>query len=163
MRILKRLIARLRSAGQSISDANQSTASHATPLPDVAIPRRQLSKQEMSWVHDLVSANPEWNGIQVEQLHAIAQCPCGECRSVKLERPPAPQNPAWAQWAHGETSFLRFGFPVGSIYIQAKNYGLVQVMLFTDGGFLDWLEVVSLEGKPLPDTIEELSREVSSR
>jgi hypothetical protein len=135
--------------------ANQSSG-------DTPISRRKLSEQGMSWVRDVMAANPEWSNVEVGQLYAIAKCPCGECKSIKLERPSNPQNPSWKNRAHGETSFLRFGFPAGSAYIKAKDHGLVQVMLFTDGGFLDWLDVVSMEFKPLPEAIEELSRDVST-
>jgi hypothetical protein len=129
------------------------------PSEDVPIARRELSAQEMSWVRDLMAANPDWSNIEVGQLYAIAKCPCGECKSVK---PLNPQNPSWKNRAHGEKSLLRLGFPVGSACIRAKGHGLVQVMLFTDGGFLDWLDLVSLEFKPLPEAIEELSRDVST-
>ena len=159
----KQFLGRFRRTGGPISGDSQSGASHPNqPSEDIPIPRRQLSEQEMSWVHDVIAVNPEWSGIDVGELYAIAKCPCGECKSVKLERPSIPQNPRWKNRSHGETSFLRFGFPVGSAYIQAKNHGLVQVMLFTDEGFLDWLDVVSMEGKPLPEMVEELSRDVSS-
>jgi hypothetical protein len=145
------------------SGHNKTNGGHLNgPSADVPIARRELSAQEMSWVRDVVAANAEWSNIEVGQLYAIAKCPCGECKSVKLERPLSPQNPSWKNRAHDEKSFLRFGFPVGSAYIKAKNHGLVQVMLFTDGGFLDWLDVVSMEFKPLPEAIEELSRDVST-
>jgi hypothetical protein len=157
---LKQLLNRFRGKGAPISGHSQAMA--VNPKEDIPVLRRQLSEQEMSWVHEITAANPEWSGIDIGELYAIAKCPCGECKSVKLERPSTPQNPRWTNRAHGETSFLRFGFPVGSAYIKAKNHGLVQVMLFTDEGFLDWLDVVSLEFKPLPDTIEELSRDVST-
>ena len=146
------------------------TSSPQEPQPDKSIPRRELSEQEMSWVRDILAANTDWSGIDVGRLYTVARCPCGGCKSVKLERPSASQNPNWSDRAHDEKSFLRFGFPVGSAHIQAKDHGLVQVMLFTDAGFLDWLDIASLEPvegemafKPLPETIQELSREVSSK
>jgi hypothetical protein len=159
----KQLLDRFWKKGPPASDHNETNAGHANgPSEDTPIARRELSAQEMSWVRDLIAANPAWNNVEVGQLYAIAKCPCGECKSVKLERPPGPQNPSWKNLVHGENSVLRFGFPVGSAYIKAKDHGLVQVMLFTEGGFLDWLDVVSMEFKPMPETIEELSRDVTT-
>lgn len=132
------------------------------------IPRRALAGWERECVAQILAANQKWADVEVSELFAIASCPCG-CRSIQLERPSMPQNrnPAWLESSQisclSDAVHLRYGVLIGSIDIVTKNTGLITVQLHGYGGYLDYLEVIWYNPGPMPETWEEVSREVRSR
>jgi hypothetical protein len=118
------------------------------------VARRPLTRQEATWIHELVSANPRWADVEITDLHVIAECTCG-CRSVVLENPPRPQNP----------TLLGHQGLVGEIELGVKIEGkddVISVLLHFAEGSLSLLEVIWYNfPDPIPSTWTEISRHIS--
>lgn len=53
---------------------------------------RTLTPQEIGWINEILTANPDWSDVDVGELETEAECTCG-CNSVVLKLPATPHNP----------------------------------------------------------------------
>jgi hypothetical protein len=95
----------------------------------IPIPRRPLSEEEMEWVRQSLSSRKEFAEFQLPQLFAVSKCPCGTCRTVGLE---PFELPNW----RGESGHL------GGITIETKDHGPIDILVYTNKGFLVEMEVI---------------------
>src|SRR5271168_1064083 len=119
----------------------------------IAIPRRRLTRDEQSWVNEILSASKRWADVTVGELFAIGKCPCGFCRAIQLEAPVCPQNPE----AKGRGQ-------IGDIDIHTTAGDVINVALYADNGSLSDLDVLCEFGfKPVPESWIEVSRYIEAR
>lgn len=116
----------------------------------IEMEKRPLTEQERSWVSAILSVSKEWADVNVDPLFATGRCPCGKCRSIRLEAPTRPQNPL---------SKLRL---IGEIDIQTDEGDLLTIMLHARNGSLSELEVINDHSfKAVPERWKEVSRWVT--
>lgn len=117
----------------------------------VDVERRPVTVEEQAWIRDIVSANPHWADVSLEDLFVIAKCTCG-CRSVVLEQPEHVQNPR----------FIGHQGLVGEIDVDIRFDGrddVVSVLLHYAEGSLSLLEVIWYNfPEPVPVHWIELGR-----
>lgn len=112
--------------------------------------KRPLTRQELGWINEILTANPEWADVTISELETEAQCTCG-CRSLVLKLPEHPQNPK---------AIDRVG-PIGVIDIITKEGEAISVLLHALHGSLSILEVVGLGIDKVPEQWEEISHTLS--
>jgi hypothetical protein len=66
---------------------------HLTTPKRKPIPQRPLTSREQRLVAEILHANPAWADVDVSGTHVVAECDCGECKSVYLDSG-TPQNPS---------------------------------------------------------------------
>ena len=105
------------------------------PLPQTRpIRPRSLSSQERSWIREILESNPRWADVDLMAVRVIAQCDCGKCKTVFLDRP-TPQNPRLA----GTKGW------VGRIEIMTTDDFMITVALDQSEGSLSGLYVDALD------------------
>ena len=120
----------------------------------VIVPRRPPTSEELSWVLEIVSANPAWADTDLGSIQVVSRCTCG-CRSVAFEVPTAPQNAKLIghQGLAGEISL--------GIKIDQRDDAISVLLHFAEGS-LSLLEVIWYNfPDPVPATWVETSHIVS--
>jgi hypothetical protein len=54
---------------------------------------RALSTQERFWIREILEHNPKWADVDIGATQVVAECDCGECKTVFLDSS-SPQNPS---------------------------------------------------------------------
>lgn len=129
----------------------KTTAPHNTLE---TVPKRQLSQQELQWVRDIISANPDWADADLGELYVVKQCICG-CRTVVFDEPPFVQNPKLAEHQNvvGEIDL--------HVALDDGGDDYISVLLHQSWGKLTYLEVIWYNfPEPVPSHWTEIGREV---
>src|ERR1700677_2340622 len=53
---------------------------------------RPLTERETGWIRDILQANDEWRGADISRTQVVAEGPCDEGSSIRLQSP-EPENP----------------------------------------------------------------------
>ena len=114
------------------------------------IAERDLSPQERGWIQEILNAKSVWSDIDLESTKVIAECDCGECRSVYLD---GPRNPALT----GTVGYI------GRIEIRTVNEFGITVTLDQLNGKLSELYVSAMDlsddgTRSFPDKWDEIVR-----
>jgi hypothetical protein len=110
---------------------------------------RSLSSQERSWIREILESNPHWADVDLNAARVIAQCDCGECRTVFLDSP-TPQNPGLV----GTKGW------VGRIEIRTTDdFGITVALDQCDGNlsglYVDALDLSEVGDRVFPDEWRE--------
>ena len=95
---------------------------------------RPLSKQERSWIREILEQNPRWADVDLNDAQAVAECDCGKCRTIYLQSF-AQQNPLLA----GTSGY------VGRIEIMTEDDFTITITLDQSDGVLSELYVNPLD------------------
>jgi len=118
------------------------------------IERRPLSEREAGWIRDILQVNPEWCDADISRTQAVAEGPCDEGVSIRLQSP-EPENPT----AKPVES-------VGQLWIQTDDGSSINVQLSQFEGRLRELYVLffdpKLRNRKLPEKWTEVSREAAN-
>jgi hypothetical protein len=115
---------------------------------------RPLSPQERSWIYEILEHNPYWTDVDLSSAQVIAQCDCGECKTVFLDST-SPQNPSLT----GTKGY------VGRIEIRTYDDFGITIRLDQHDGRLSGLYVDAIDlrepgERPLPQQWQEKSHAV---
>jgi hypothetical protein len=110
---------------------------------------RDLSKQERSWIREILEQNPRWADVDLNDTQAVAQCDCGNCRTIYVHSS-APQNPSFA----GTKGY------VGRIEIITTDNFMISITLDQIDGvlselYVDPLDLLEPGDRPLPNQWQE--------
>jgi hypothetical protein len=110
---------------------------------------RPLSEQERSWIREILEQNPRWADVDLSDTQAVAECDCGNCRTIYLHSS-APQNASLA----GTKGY------VGRIEIMTTDNFMISITLDQSDGVLSELYVNPLDllepgNRPFPDQWQE--------
>lgn len=112
---------------------------------------RSLSEREAGWIRDILQVNDEWRDADISKTQVVAEGPCDEGISIRLQAP-APENPK----AKPVES-------VGELWIQTDDDSTINVQLSQFEGRLRELYVLFIDRKhpkrKLPESWTEVSRE----
>jgi hypothetical protein len=113
------------------------------------IPARDLNAQERSWIQEILEISKFWADVDLGTAKVVAECDCGECRTVYLD---SPQNSALA----GTSGY------VGRIEIRATNeFGITVTLDQLDGRLSElYVNAADLHGdgtRPFPDRWGEIA------
>jgi hypothetical protein len=115
---------------------------------------RSLTQREAGWIRDIVQANDEWQDADISRTQVVAEGPCDEGISIRLQAP-EPENPK----AKPVES-------VGELWIQTDDGSSINVQLSQFEGRLRELYVLffdpKLRNRKLPETWTEVSREAAN-
>ena len=116
---------------------------------------RALSEREAGWIRDILQANDEWRDADISRTQVVAEGPCDEGVSVRLQAP-EPENPKAKSRRES----------VGELWIQTEDGCSINVQLSQFEGRLRELYVLFVDPKlrkrKLPDRWTEVSREVAN-
>jgi hypothetical protein len=116
---------------------------------------RSLSEREAGWVRDILQANDEWRGADISRTQVVAEGPCDEGVSIRLQAP-EPENP--------KAKVRRES--VGELWIQTEDGCSINVQLSQFEGRLRELYVLFVDPKHpkrrLPESWVEVSREAAN-
>jgi hypothetical protein len=119
----------------------------------IPIPSRPLTREEQSWVNEILSASKDWADVSIGELFASGRCPCGLCRAVQFEQPAKPQNPRGTK--HGQ---------IGDIDIHTSAGDVINISLYAKNGSLTDLDVLCEFGfKPVPESWNEIAHYVKAK
>ena len=115
---------------------------------------RPLSKQERSWIREILEQNPRWADVDLNDAQAVAVCDCGKCRTIYLQNS-AQQNPSLA----GTRGY------VGRIEIMTEDDFMITITLDQSDGvlselYVDPLDLLEPGNRILPDQWREKSHTV---
>lgn len=114
---------------------------------------RTLSEREAGWLHDILRANEAWRAADISRTKVVAEGPCDEGVSIRLEAP-EPENPKSSRRES-----------VGELWIATEDGCSINVQLSQFEGRLRELYVLFIDAKhpkrKLPETWTEISREAS--
>jgi hypothetical protein len=115
---------------------------------------RSLTERETGWIRDILQANDEWRDADITQTQVVAEGPCDEGISIRLQAP-EPENPK----AKPVES-------VGQLWIQTDDGCTINVQLSQYEGNLRELYVLYFDPKHrnrrLPESWIEVSREAAN-
>ncbi len=115
---------------------------------------RSLTQREAGWIRDILQANDEWRDAHISRTQVVAEGPCDEGVSIRLQAP-EPENPK----AKPVES-------VGELWIQTDDGSSINVQLSQFEGRLRELYVLFFDPKQrnrkLPETWTEVSREAAN-
>jgi len=49
------------------------------------VPKRRLNERERAWVAEILQHHPLWSDVNVSDTEIVAECGCGECKTVYLD------------------------------------------------------------------------------
>ena len=127
-------------------------SSHPQPPKRKAIPERPLTPRERRLVAEILQANPAWADVDLSGTRVIAQCDCGECKSVYLHSD-APQNPS-ARGKHGY---------IGRTEIRTTDdFGITVTLDQRDGRldelYVNYVDLSTAGNRKLPEQWSEVAR-----
>jgi hypothetical protein len=115
---------------------------------------RPLSEREAAWIRGILRANDEWRDANISRTQVVAEGPCDEGISIRLQAP-EPENPR----AKPVES-------VGELWIQTDDGSSINVQLSQFEGRLREIYVLFVDPKhrtrKLPETWTEVSREAAN-
>jgi hypothetical protein len=112
------------------------------------IPARDLNAQERAWIQDILNTNTLWSDVDLSATKVVAECDCGECRTVYLD---SPENPS----VRGTRGYI------GRIEIRTNNdFGITVTLDQLDGKLSElYVNAVDLSddgSRPFPEQWGEL-------
>ena len=114
---------------------------------------RSPSEREAGWLHDILRANEAWREADISRTRVVAEGPCDEGVSIRLESP-EPENPKASRRES-----------VGELWITTADGCSINVQLSQFEGRLRELYVLFIDTKhpkrKLPETWTEISREAA--
>lgn len=114
---------------------------------------RAPSEREAGWLHDILRANEAWREADISRTKVVAEGPCDEGISIRLEAP-EPENPKASRRES-----------VGELWITTEDGCSINVQLSQFEGRLRDLYVLFIDTKhpkrKLPETWTEISREAA--
>lgn len=113
------------------------------------IPSRELSRQERTWIQEILNSSALWSDLDPSATKVVAECDCGECRTAYLD---SPQNLA----AKGTCGYI------GRIEIRTDDEFGITITLDQLDGKLSELYVSAVDlsddgSRPFPDHWGELA------
>ncbi len=115
---------------------------------------RPLSEREAGWIRDILRVNNEWRDADISRTQVVAEGPCDEGISIRVQAP-EPENPK----AKPVES-------VGELWIQTDDGSSINIQLSQFEGRLRELYVLffdpKLRNRKLPETWTEVSREATN-
>lgn len=116
---------------------------------------RALTEREVGWIRDILSANDEWQDADISRTQVIAEGPCDEGISFRLQAP-EPENLK----AKSRTE------SVGELWINTADKCTINVQLSHFQGQLREMYVLFVDPKNpkrhLPESWTEVSREAAN-
>jgi hypothetical protein len=115
---------------------------------------RELGAQERAWIQEIIDTNRLWSDIDLSSTKVVAECDCGNCRTVYLD---SPQN----------TSLKGTRGYIGRIDIRTKDEFGITVTLDQLNGKLSELYVNAVDltdegSRPFPERWSEIAHIVES-
>lgn len=114
---------------------------------------RSLSEREAGWLHDILRVNEAWREADISRTQVVAEGPCDEGVSIRLEAP-EPENPKSSRRES-----------VGELWITTADGCSINVQLSQFEGRLRELYVLFIDPKrrtrKLPESWVEVSREAA--
>jgi hypothetical protein len=115
---------------------------------------RSLSEREAGWVRDILRVNDEWREADISRTQVVAEGPCDEGVSIRLQAP-EPENPKAKSRRES----------VGELWIQTEDGCSINVQLSQFEGRLRELYLLFVDPKQrrrkLPESWVEVSREAT--
>jgi len=115
---------------------------------------RPLTQREVGWIQDILRANDEWRDASISRTQVVAEGPCDDGLSIRLQAS-EPENPK----AKPVES-------VGELWIQTDDGSSINVQLSQFEGRLREIYVLFIDPKrrtqKLPETWTEVSREAAN-
>jgi hypothetical protein len=113
------------------------------------VPARDPSGQERAWIQEILNSNPLWSDVDLSPTKVVAECDCGECRTVYLEGPQS-------QAGEGTQGYL------GRIEIRTDNeFGITVTLDQLDGRpselYVSAVDLSDDGSRPFPDRWGELA------
>jgi hypothetical protein len=113
------------------------------------VPKRPLNKRERAWVGEILQQHPLWLDVDVSETWIVAECGCGECRTVYLDSD-IPQNPLLKETR---------GY-IGRIEIRTINdFGITVTLDQRDGKlselYINYVDLSDDGRRPFPQDWEE--------
>lgn len=119
------------------------------------IETRPLTPREASWIRAILQVNDEWREADISQTQVVAEGPCDEGISIKLQAP-EPENPG-ATPTRGT---------IGNLWIDTDDGSTINVQLSRFEGRLQELYVLFIDPKhpkrKLPDSWNEVARHAAN-
>ena len=115
---------------------------------------RSLTPSEAGWIRDILQVNPEWRDADIRRTQVVAEGPCYEGMSIRLQAP-EPENP--------EAKPVE---SVGELWIHTDDGNSINIQLFQYEGRLREIYVLFFDSKlrlgSLPESWTEVSREAAN-
>jgi hypothetical protein len=116
---------------------------------------RPLSDREAGWIKEILQVNPEWQDADISRTQVVAEGPCDEGISIRLQAP-EPENP-------NATSRRE---SVGELWINTADKCTINVQLSQFEGRLREMYILFIDPKHpkrlLPETWTEVSHEATN-
>ena len=116
---------------------------------------RPLSDREAGWIKEILQVNPEWQDADISRTQVVAEGPCSEGISIRLQAP-KPENPKAKSRRES----------VGELWINTNNGCSINVQLSQFQGQLREMYVLFIDPKhpkrTLPETWTEVSHEATN-
>jgi hypothetical protein len=141
-------------AGMSWSNLIEELRGRRASIDQVQeIEPRSPSEREAGWLHDILRANEAWRAADISRTKVVAEGPCDEGVSIRLEAP-EPENPKSSRRES-----------VGELWITTADGCSINVQLSQFEGRLRELYVLFFDPKQrrrlLPESWVEISREAT--
>jgi hypothetical protein len=120
------------------------------------VSKRPLSVRERAWVDEILQLHPLWSDVDVSETRIVAQCGCGECKTVYLDSD-KPQNPT----LKGTRGYI------GRIDIRTtSDFGITITLDQCDGSlselYVNCVDLAADGRRPFPQDWEESAHIVES-